>query len=187
MKILLTGRPGSGKSTVIEKFIESFSGEAIWVLTKEIRNRQNERVGFRGINALGGEGIISHKTDIESDYVIGSNKVDLPKIDELFTKIISNVSSEKIIVLDEIGPIQLLSKNFQRELDQVFKNDSNLLATIHLQDQKVEKYKKDLNTVLVEINLENRDKLPGVLTTIFENIEQFDRLNIKSGIFLVSE
>jgi len=177
MIILLSGKPGVGKSTIIEKFITDYNGLMSWVVTKEIRDSKGKRVGFKAINFLNEEGIISHKFNIQSNIIIGANRVDLLKIDQLFTRTLSSShgNSNDLTIIDEIGPIQLLSKKFIQQLDRLFTSGSNLLTTIHFNDNRVEKYKKNPKTILFEVSEENREILPVVLLDIFGNIKYLNQ------------
>ena len=185
MKILLTGKPGSGKSTVIAKFIDTFSGKSKWVKTEEIRNETGDRVGFRAVNSTGRTEIISHKFDINSPYLVGANRVDLPKIDEMFTVPLAGSSNDELVIVDEIGPIQMLSDNFKKELDRLFLSEKNLLATIHYKDDQVRKYREDNNVIVLEVTDVNRDLLPNVLINIFENTDKLGQLTDTQRVSVV--
>src|SRR5258707_499529 len=85
MIILLTGKPGIGKSTIIEKLIALHKEPAAWVVTSAIlRPELGDRGGFAATNSAGIRRIISHKTDIKSDVVVGENHVDLAAVNAMF-------------------------------------------------------------------------------------------------------
>lgn len=66
--LLITGRPGSGKTTLIERLLQSFTAGAGGFLTREIRERGVRR-GFR-IETLDGESDV-----LASDRVHGPVRV----------------------------------------------------------------------------------------------------------------
>ena len=136
MIILLTGQPGAGKSTVIEKFIALNKEPADWVVTTGIPRPQfGERGGFIAANSNGEKRVISHKTDIQSNIVIGENHVDLTAVGAMFANALDKAAgSGALTIIDEVGPIQLLSPAFTASLEHVFRGTGNMVATIHYND-----------------------------------------------------
>ncbi|MFQ6001621.1 MAG: nucleoside-triphosphatase, partial [Anaerolineae bacterium] len=57
--ILLAGRPGVGKTTVIKQVVEMLGGEAGGFYTEEIR-QGGRRLGFKIITLEGEEGVLAH-------------------------------------------------------------------------------------------------------------------------------
>lgn len=138
-------------------------GKAPWVLTREILDEAGERVGFRTSSSTGTSRIISHKHDIESSLVVGQNRVDISAIDEMFD--IDHADQGGVLIIDEIGPMQLLSRGFTRLLSKLFRRGSNtwLIATIHATDRRLAKYRSARDALLVQITPDNRDDLASML------------------------
>ena len=133
-KILITGPPRSGKSTLISKLIEFYSKKNFKIkgfLTPEVREKKR-RIGFDI------EEISSHIRiplarigDYKTKYKLGKYSVF---IDE-FEKIISNLENFNIeqldlMIIDEIGKMELFSKKFQNFIINIFRGESNIIATI---------------------------------------------------------
>jgi len=136
MNIILTGKPGIGKSTAIATYIKSFGSNALWMLTTEVLGQSGQRVGFKSATSTGHKRLVSHKSDIHSDVMIGSNYVDTVALHEIVSIINDEVqnSNPDMIILDEIGPIQLSDITFIKVFDTIFESNINLLASMHIYD-----------------------------------------------------
>ena len=169
MIILLTALPGTGKTTALEKFLHLFKGDCYWILSKEIRNNKNERVGFEALTSDGQKGLFAHKEAIQSESMIGSYHVDLSVIDTIFSdSIVHEIKSpHALFVLDEIGRMEMLSTKFVESIDALFETDLPVLATIRHGDEWAEKYKQNPKVTVIEVTESNRDELPGKLVEIF--------------------
>ncbi|HTE21418.1 MAG TPA: nucleoside-triphosphatase [Candidatus Limnocylindria bacterium] len=182
MIILLTGKPGIGKSTVIEKLIQlnkKPEEPATWVVTAGIPRPEGGRAGFSATNSAGVTRTISHKTDIPSDVIIGENHVDLVAVDAMFAQALEGATKPgALTILDEIGPIQLLSPAFTAALEEVFTGDPDLIATIHYKDEQLATYRTAARAVLLEVTLDNRDTLPEVLAALIINRKKINKLSM---------
>lgn len=180
MKILLTGKPGIGKSTILEKVKYDFGGNKFGVISKEIR-KDNKRVGFEAINQTGEKRTFAHITDISSDYVIGDKYfVDLKTIDNFVVpELEKGVNNpESLVFIDEIGRMQAFSETFLKTVGKVLNSSSNVLATIVFDPEPWSiEFKENKNVVLVRVSEDNRDPLPGLLGTIFDHSSNFHRLS----------
>lgn len=178
MIILLTGKPGVGKSTVIEKFIGLNSEPANWVVTKGIPRPQGDRGGFAATNSDGVQRIISHKTDIDSDVIVGENHVDIAAVDEMFSAALETAirQDDSLTIVDEIGPIQLLSPAFAATLQGALNGTSDIVATIHYSDERLEIYRKSANTLLLDVTLRNRDMMPEALLLMVSHRTAYNAL-----------
>lgn len=179
MIVLLTGRPGIGKSTVVEKFTSQYDGSATWVVTSAIPRPEGGRAGFAAANSAGMAKIISHKTDIDSDVVIGENRVDIAAVDAMFAHALDSALRHEgeLAVIDEIGPIQLLSPSFTFALERAFGSSIDLIATIHRKDDRLAEYRNSPLATLLEVTEENRDMLPAVLVALARNRQHINRLS----------
>lgn len=170
MIILLTGKPGVGKSTIIERFIARNTVQSTWVVTVGMPRPQGDRGGFMAINSAGVRRVISHKTDIASNVVVGENHVDIAAVDAMFADVLSGAihSDKSLTIVDEIGPIQLLSPAFVSALEAVFAGRADVIATIHYKDERLKAYRSSARAALLEVTVENRDMLPAVLVLLAE-------------------
>lgn len=126
--LLITGRPGVGKTTFLKEIISVLLKKKLRLdgfYTEEIRENQ-KRVGFRIMNIQGQEeGILSH-SGLTSRYRIGKYRVDVDKMDEIVEKIRRSIKSEKIdvVIIDEIGPMELYSENFKGFIINMLKRNA---------------------------------------------------------------
>ena len=78
---LLTGRPGTGKTSLIKKAITGIYGQAGGFYTEEIRNH-GVREGFRLVTLSGGTAILAH-VGLRSPYRVSRYGVDIDSLDRV--------------------------------------------------------------------------------------------------------
>ncbi|MFX1270059.1 MAG: NTPase [Promethearchaeota archaeon] len=159
--VVLTGRPGIGKSTVVKRIIHGLkpnSADGFW--SAEIREN-NRRVGF-SINTLSGEtGILAH-VDLERGPRVGKYRVNLRDLESLAIPTLAIArQSGKIIVIDEIASMELNAPQFAPEVRRCL-NTGKVLATLQQRRGGFQDEVRARNDVdLIEITLDNRDSLPA--------------------------
>ena len=159
IRILLTGRPGVGKTTVIKKIARALGKRAGGFFTEEIREK-GKRVGF-AIEDLGGrKGTLAHR-GIKSKFRVGRYGVSLPGIEEIGVAAVREaVAKRKVLVIDEIGKMELYSEEFRKALEAAFDANIDLVATIMLKDTGLTRTLKTKPDVkVIEITKENREEL----------------------------
>lgn len=117
--ILISGEPRVGKTTALKKIIQMI-GEAncTGFYTEEIRDKF-DRVGFDCVSLDGRRKRIAD-VNFHSDITMGRYGIDIDAFEDLALKAINDsYSSSKIIIIDEIGPIQLLSTKFRQEINNI--------------------------------------------------------------------
>jgi nucleoside-triphosphatase len=128
--ILITGSPGSGKSTLIARLIDGIGTRQIAGLsTPEVR-RRNVRVGFKMIDLATREEEMLASTSGKGP-VIGKYHVDVQAIDRMVGKVESSLAFARIIFIDEIGRMELFSSRFKEFADRVFSLDKPVIAVVH--------------------------------------------------------
>ncbi|MEO0190163.1 MAG: NTPase, partial [candidate division WOR-3 bacterium] len=126
---LLTGLPGVGKTTIIKKVVERYRDRCAGFYTEEIREN-NTRVGFKLITLDGQNCIMAHK-DIKSPYRVGKYGVNIECIENIGVNAIrKGIIENKIIIIDEIGKMELYSKEFRDVVIEVLNSKCPVLATI---------------------------------------------------------
>lgn len=162
MKLLLTGPPGIGKTTVIRKALTGIDLTAGGFFTQEIREH-GRRVGF-SLHTLNGEqGILAH-VDYTGRYTVGRYGVDLTRFEAMVIPALERGLQEKeLVVIDEIGKMELFSQRFCEMVRQIIEQDKkHLLGVIHQGRGgfvDVIKERKDVEVIVV--TGENRDALPS--------------------------
>ena len=152
-------------------------------MTKAILEpKTGRRLGFVAENSAGKRQTISHKTDIRSSIAVGENHVAIKAVDEMFSDFLEKVqnSENSLIIIDEIGPIQLLSPRFNDLLGRILTTDrGTILATIHYMDERLREYRDNAEYLLLEVSAINRDMLPGALVAITEGSADVARMTQK--------
>ena len=158
--ILLTGKPGVGKTTVIKKIIPLLGLDAGGFYTEEIRE-MDKRMGFRIVTLDGEEGILAH-VDCNSNYKVSKYRVDLDSFEKVAIPAIENAMKNKsIIIIDEIGKMELFSTKFKELVSNILDGEKTLLCVIKEDGYAFSENIKKRNDIdILTVNYENRDRLP---------------------------
>jgi nucleoside-triphosphatase len=167
MKILITGRPGVGKTTLIKK-LSRLLQNAGGFYTEEMRE-DGKRIGFKIITLDGEEGILA-RTDLPSPYRVGKYYVNLKDLEEIGVRSLERAFQEKdLIIVDEIGKMELLSRKFREVVEKIFDSEKDVVATIKKSsDPFVEKTKNRNDVVIFELNEKNRNSLLNEILSVLK-------------------
>lgn len=128
---LLTGGPGTGKTTLIKEALSLFSGKAGGFYTEEVRER-GVRQGFR-IITLKGESAPLAKANFPSPYRVSKYGVDIASLEKVgVPAIIEAIHSCEVVVIDEIGRMELFSPAFREAVLEALGSGKKVLGTIML-------------------------------------------------------
>ncbi len=163
MVVLITGDPGSGKTTVCMRVVELIKRKhsdlkICGFITREIRE-SGRRSGFEMVDLMSGErGLLAHVM-FRSSVRVGKYAVNVPGIERMVERVESQLESCDLIVIDEVGPMELKSERFRKLIYRVLDFDSVIL-TIHKRskDHLLIELRKKFHPV--EITVENRDSMP---------------------------
>jgi nucleoside-triphosphatase len=161
MKLLLTGPPGIGKTTVIQKVLSGIEIGAGGFYTHEIR-RGGKRVGFALKTLERKEGILAH-IDHRKEYRVGRYGVDVDRFEAIALPALDRALQEKkLIVIDEIGRMELFSQAFQEIVIRVLDQDErHVLGVIHQgRDPYTAAVKRRSDVEVISVSHANRDLLP---------------------------
>ncbi|HYU88083.1 MAG TPA: NTPase, partial [Candidatus Bathyarchaeia archaeon] len=161
--ILLTGRPGVGKTTIVNRIFEHYSASGLKIqgmTTREVREG-NARTGFM-ITDLSSrqEGWLAKK-DLAPGPRIGSYVVvseDLEKIGVAALER-SMKGPTDLVIVDEIGPMEMTSTSFRNNISRVLNGNRAVIATVKFGSRYPEVEKTWQKSVHWEITKENRESI----------------------------
>ena len=158
-KTLITGPPGVGKTTLVHKILNQLEPvQAAGFYTSEVISN-GRRVGFE-LRGLGGERRILAHTSIGGPYRVGKYGVDTEGLDEFLSGLNIQASTTKLIVIDEIGKMELFSRKFRDLVRDILNSDIQMLATVAMKGGGLIRETKQRPDVhLCEVNRHNRDRL----------------------------
>jgi Predicted nucleotide kinase len=158
---LLTGKPRTGKSTLIKKLINELGSETCGgFYTEEITNSINERIGFRCVSVDGESVEIAH-VESPSETRIGRYGINNEEFEKFALRFLQEAMTvKKIIVIDEIGFIQMLSASFHRKVQEIINDNRIVLGTVPLDSHpEIDKIKLIKGVQLESINESTRDMI----------------------------
>ncbi len=128
---LLTGMPGTGKTSIIRQAITQSKLDAGGFFTQEIRN-VGIREGFRIVTLGGKDAVFAHIT-IESPFRVGKYGIDISALDGTGVEAIYDaVEHHDLIIIDEIGKMELFSPRFIKAVQDALASPKRVLGTITL-------------------------------------------------------
>jgi nucleoside-triphosphatase len=167
MKVLLTGLPGSGKSTVLMKVVEIIKKKGLKVggfITPEMRIK-GKRVGFKIIDIYSGEEGILASIERKTGPRVGKYRVNLEDFERVALKALDFALREcDILCIDELGKMELFSEKIKRKVEKILKSTKPAIIILHR--NLIERYGK--YGEIIWVTVENRDKLPEKISKKFE-------------------
>jgi nucleoside-triphosphatase len=128
---LITGHPGCGKTTLVRRLVDELGVAAGGFYTQEIRAR-GRREGF-GLTTLDGETATLASVQIAGGPRVARYGVNLAAMDDVATPAIERaIGDARLIVIDEIGKMELLSNRFRQAVLAALECGKPMLATVML-------------------------------------------------------
>lgn len=164
--IFLTGRSGVGKTSVLLKAVEILraKGYKIGGMVSQEFRKGGVRMGFEIVDlATGMKGWLAHINQMVGPRV-GKYRVNLNDLNNIgVSSIIKAVEEADIIIVDEIGPMELFSTDFKNAVIGVINSKKPMIGTIHYRTQDLLINKIKVDAKIIEVTNENRDFLHTVL------------------------
>ena len=168
---LVTGEPRIGKTTALKKIIDGMGNKRCGgFYTEEVRSG-GERCGFRLITLDGLTGMVAD-VNSKSELRVGKYGVVLDSLENIGLPAIYKIlSSTGLIVIDEIGPMQLYSDKFKQAVVDVLKSALPLLGTIVCRSHPwLDELKQQSGVELYHLTLDNRNKVPKTLIETLQTL-----------------
>jgi nucleoside-triphosphatase len=156
--ILLTGRPGVGKTTVITRLAERLADRTIaGFYTGEIREG-GQRQGFGVTTFSGGSGVLA-RVGVRSRQRVGRYGVDVAAFEQLVLPELARACD--VVLIDEIGKMECFSSRFVDVVRQLLDSASPVVATVAASGGGlIAEAKSRPDAEVWQVTRENRDGLP---------------------------
>lgn len=167
MKLLLTGAPRSGKSRLIRTLAESSPGAA-GIITVERRGPDHRRVGFdlQVVLCRPGRPLqVVEQTPLArlaqpSPLKVGRYRVEPAALDLAVQALDGAMHEGVLVVIDEIGPLQICSPAFREAVDRCLDSRCSMLGALSTQeDPYLAAIRKRPGVRVLEVTLQNRAHL----------------------------
>ncbi len=159
-RILLTGPPRCGKTTVIQKVVAGFPGRAAGFYTREVREH-GARTGFEIVTLDGRAMLLSH-VDFPGPDRVGKYGVNLENLHRLALAALEVKPGIDLVVVDEVGKMECLSPRFIAAVERLWLQPLPLLLTVaSMGGGFMQAIKEKTDKILLTVTPANRDELPG--------------------------
>lgn len=162
-RVLLTGPPGCGKTTALLRTLELVNRLAAGFYTAEVRER-GERVGFDVVTLDGRRGPLA-RIGARGPRV-GRYGVDVDSFERVGVRALEAGLGDPgvLLVVDELGKMELQSQRFVELLPPVFVARNPLIGTILERPHPVaDRYRGAEGVVVIRVTVGNRVELPREL------------------------
>lgn len=186
-RILLTGPPGCGKTTVILRTLALLGRPAAGFYTEEVRRgaparpgagrtpagagtggRPGPRTGFDVVSLDGRRGPLARVGG--PGPRVGRYGVDVPSFEAVGVRALEAALEDPrvLLVVDELGRMEFLSPAFRALLPRLFRAPNPLLGTVLSRPHPLaDRYRGAPGVEVVEVGRGNREALPGILAGRF--------------------
>ena len=163
--IILTGAPGVGKTTAVIRVARALKEKGVKVggiVSRELRTN-NMRIGFEFIDLT--------TNDRKGLASISGNG---PKVGKYFVnvagcrfaaeRLMDAVRNSDVIICDEIGPMELKSREFKDSVKSLVDVDKKVIVVVHqkLRHPLIDEF-RNKSSLLINLDLENREKVNVIL------------------------
>jgi nucleoside-triphosphatase len=163
MRLFLTGNPGVGKTTLIRATAQRLEGIICAGFYTEDTRQSGQRTGFRIVTLDGQEGTLA--TLGGQKPTVGKYSIHVEEFEKLVLVQLDQVATPAdLYIIDEIGKMELLSRQFRIRISELLAQPTNLLATVSKKGNGfIDQIKRRSDVEIIEVTRKNRDELPEEL------------------------
>ncbi len=166
-RILLTGPPQCGKTTVVQKVVARWPGQAAGFYTREGREA-GRRLGFEIVTLAGDRAWLSH-VDFPGPLRVGKYGVNLENFHRVALPALEGPPGVDLVVVDEVGKMECLSPRFVAAMERLWRQPVPLLITVAEKGGGyIAAIKAKPGKTLLTVTSANRDELPGRLLELLQ-------------------
>jgi len=163
--VLVTGRPGIGKTTAVMRAAEELrkAGLRVGGFVSREERKGGARTGFVIVDLETSEKAYLARVG-DGTPRIGKYVVLVDELERVGVAAIKRaLQSAQVVVIDEIGPMELLSQSFKQAVVEALNSAKPVVATIHVRAWKDPFGRSVLSrkdAVLLEVYVSNRAQIP---------------------------
>jgi nucleoside-triphosphatase len=164
---LVTGKPGIGKTTLIRQVISTMRLRAAGFYTEDLRT-SGVREGFR-IVTLDGDMALLAAAGRAGAVEVSKYGVDVAELDRVGVSALRRGRERGfVLVVDEIGKMQLYSRAFRQTIFEVVQCGHPLLGTVMGgRNPYAERIRRHPKVEVLELTADNRHEILGLLRSKF--------------------
>ena len=164
--IVLTGAPGVGKTTALLRVVQGLKARGVkvgGVVSNEIRSN-NLRIGFEFIDLASNDIAALASTVTSNGPKVGKYFVNIAGCRFAAERLMNAVRNCDIIICDEIGPMELKSREFIDSIKNLLDVDKKVIVVLHhkLQHLLIDEF-RNKSSLLINLNFQNREKVNEIL------------------------
>ena len=155
--LLIVGRPGTGKTTLIKHVAAALRGKPIdGFVTEEVREG-DERLGF-WLSSLDGRQVLLAHRRLQEGSRVGPYRVNVDVLEQVAIPVLERgIDHALVVFLDELGRMELTSPRFEQLVRHAFERGPSIVATVGIQPLPfVESLKRRRDVELIPLSTANR-------------------------------
>ena len=166
-KIGITGMPRVGKTQTLLKIIEKIekSGYILEGMITEPVIVKKKRVGFYVTDWQTKEKKVFAHIDFNKKYKVGDYGIDLNALEEIGIPAVEKAIDDDevdIIIIDEVGKMEMLSEKFCEIVTDALDSDKTLMVTLHKKSRTplLQDIRRRDDIRILEVTAVNKNLLP---------------------------
>lgn len=160
---LLTGEPGSGKTTALMKVVNAVKakGYSIGGVVAVEKRVRGVRVGFEVVDLRSGSRDVLASVEQKMGPRVGKYRVNLKALSDLAAKALTEaIEYCDLIVCDEMGPMEMASPEFRKAVKKVVDSGKPMIGVIHkhIRDPLADELRTSSEVEVVEMDIYRSDE-----------------------------
>jgi len=175
-KIGITGMPNVGKTQTLKKIIGFMQDDGYvseGMITEPVLDDQDKRIGFYVQDWQTKEKEIFAHIDFDEREKVGKYGVDIANLEKIGIPAIKKAITDEsihIIVIDEIGKMEMLSEAFCEVVVEALDSDKPIMVTLHKKSRTplLQDIRRRDDIRILEVTPVNRNLLPYKIEKIMK-------------------